>query len=1194
MMQAQRRKHSKRATVLVLIVGLLAMLFVAVSAFITLARSDRQTMVQLSKGAQVDRIVANVNEVIWQRIAAGGGTDLVTGRNYTPIPGYGPSRWLAALEPVRDPEGAAVQPNPVDYKYAAVSALGNEDAANVRLDDLMFKPTGMTNIEPRVQGNEGRSRNARRPFMDADGDGISDSSFPGSALATELANSLAGRSVNANILFDPNSVFEGTRALYRQFDQNARYEAAVRIISHGGMVTIGSPLNLDDFILLSRPTAWNAAFLARLFNYFRHPFDTANAPLDPNEATQLFYFLHGDRAAIEPALRMRGGCLVGRFGSDAESQPPTLQYLQQRFPSTLLPQYQGRSPWQRFNLADDNADGAYDWDVWRQAISLDPVAYNLAYQGGGSDPRQGLVQRRLLTTVNYSDELARIQSNNDPNVGIRIRPGALKFYLGDIGTRGAFSGAAFAGAYNYTSGAPIVRDLARYFTDMLASYGDVAGQWNDQAAKRSEQAYMLAVNTIAFAAPRDPATGKIASVWYEIQSGDSSGLEAGRRFFGYAPQPFITQVIAYNRPFSTDPSNLDPNNFDPNDVDPNSIVARVALAIELFNPNDTLSDPNDTRSLYMPQFAISVDKASELGSPERKTLGKGSGLDSDRLAGRSFYWFSAHKDDPNLPVGQQANKYFDNLPLIRGTLDDLEIPFEDASDDLVVRLWREYETAGGTDWYLVDKLVVDLPPTASKISEWHISVQRDTQPDRYIGGVNGQSRWRMVTAFEPGDAIYEALREEGTGPPVGPAQGLGQLLPSISQEIGPSTPLHLMNAGTSLHEIHGVMRPASFPTVGFMLFIPRFSHTAGGSDGDKPMGYQMREQWFKRMGGPGSTALGATGGFPCDFGHMPIFDNAQTASGEFADNAAGKVPWGLLVFDYFTTLDPGDANGDGTRGDALDPYRVAGRVNINTAPWHVLAGLPLMGPTGQDPAISNLPVSPLGSPAFWSYQSGVLAGEGSDDQRYLRTYPAYANGAIDASSVGSGAEAGQWYRLGPYLAQAIAAYRDRMPYVENVPGSPYPAAHTRNVGAGNSDIYRPSSLYGAIRASAGSTPHRGFLTLGELVNVIGFDATEPQTISPWSGSTDTSTGRGDFFKAVSLMALLDTHFLTTRSNTYTIYVSLYDREKPESSVRSQMTIDIGPMLPRLSPDKTTTIPGATQPEIIAQRQVSYFNTRYER
>jgi hypothetical protein len=145
-----------------------------------------------------------------------------------------------------------------------------------------------------------------------------------------------------------------------------------------------------------------------------------------------------------------------------------------------------------------------------------------------------------------------------------------------------------------------------------------------------------------------------------------------------------------------------------------------------------------------------------------------------------------------------------------------------------------------------------------------------------------------------------------------------------------------------------------------------------------------------------------------------------------------------------------------------------------------------------------------------------------------------------------------------------------------------------------------------------------------LANVAGFDGSVP--IDPNDadmivdgGTTPLNsygTGQGgDFFKAVSLLALLDTHFLTTRSNTFTVYLTLADRQDPQASVRSQMTVDRSNLLPRLmwqdvngngiqdppdpnnpsnpNADHYAILGGDAEPEVIGRRQVSYFNSRYD-
>jgi len=240
--------------------------------------------------------------------------------------------------------------------------------------------------------------------------------------------------------------------------------------------------------------------------------------------------------------------------------PPALAGLQStiRFPSTFIPYYQAKDNWQRFNLASLS-----DWLAWRNAATIDASYYNSVYPDNESSAREFYVPRQVLTTVNNSDELARIDKSKDAGwTGLGLRQGALKFYLGRI--RNAFdvnnrfvSNPVWPGDDGYD----VVHDLANYFYEMLASYDDWADPTDPnatEAVSRRQQAYMLAVNTVAFAAPRDTTTGHVDM----IHAYDPNDPDGPRTYYGYAPQPFITQVVAYNDPVKLS----DPNSpADPND-----------------------------------------------------------------------------------------------------------------------------------------------------------------------------------------------------------------------------------------------------------------------------------------------------------------------------------------------------------------------------------------------------------------------------------------------------------------------------------------------------------------------------------------------------------------------------------------------------------------------------------------------------
>lgn len=1258
---------SKRGTVLVLIVGLLAMLFMLVTAYITLARFDRLTLDDARKGEQLDQVLTSLNDMLMAQLtqmsAIPGAS--VSGEAYDAIPGYRNGSWISALEPVRKrlsstPTGTW----PEDYEYPAVSSLTGAGTGKKALTDMMRDDDHLDGIvvDPANPGATPDTRsNARNPRSDADGDGIPDTSFQHVARATEMVNAAAGASVTAD--FDPTQITWGDDSdreyrAWLHFDEQALYEAAVRVVSHGGLVQIALP---DE-------PAYDGQrhFLYSMFNWIMHPGDPTGGGLlgteedDPNMLAQTWT----QRDVIEPLLRARGGLLLGAAG--VESLPPALRWWQEiRFRHTFDPQYSDpvyhggfeKDTWQRFNLAaaESVPFNKCDWEAWRQGVSLDADLYNEVAVLGSAvspDPRNLYVRRRLLTTINNSDEVAREQSKtltNPPtqeNANLGIDAGQLKYYLGritDTREKGGVPLGAFwpDGRFNDTTPLPdsstprgfeVVAELAAYFHEMLSAYSD----WSDQAVSRRQQAYMLAVNTVAFAAPRMAPSGWIDTVYYANGSGTV--------YYGYTPQPFITHVVAYNRVEAPE---------DPNDPVP---PGAIALAVELYNPNDTPNTGPIGASIDLSQYFISLNDQADppdgsLNPLMMRSLGAGylTELGSPPLlVDRGFTVFAVHGNDPNDGLADngffEAEKAAGRFPQMAGAIDTLGVP---SMGDIVVKLWKVYDAAGTQAYCLVDRFEVDV---SGKLSdrEWWVSAERDCQADEQLGVRAGvaPARWRMCVGYQKNDSdeYQTAFRDAQAADPGDPEEPpttlldrLGYATPpaGVEERFGPTVPLCTMNPdlGTPTDPatitIHGTKRPAAFPTVGFMLFVPRFSHMYAGLEGLPkrwPMSELLREQWTE----PDLTMNTV----PADFGHMPVFENKQKIVGDaaisppsgFRDNRAGRVPWGLLVYDYFTTLNPDGQDGQPDTGDELDPYRIPGRININAAPWFVLAGLPVIGPpygvdldgyVGPDLPLKTLDSGALSniSPAFWSSEAGILTGYGGIGTPRSITWTSGSNWATtparlyyDATAT-YGATAGSW-RLGPYLAQAAAAYRDRIQYaLSTTTPAVLAQAHQRNSGyayrgsryegTGDSTKYRG----GIRRKDKKGNDCRGFLTLGELANVAGFDSSSEAELA---SSTTTVLAEGappDFFRAISLMALLDTHFLTTRSNTYTIYTALFDRQNPQASMRSQVTVDRSRLVPRLVeqpdtdgdgvPDKFITLQDSGPPEIIGRRKVGYFNARYD-
>lgn len=1163
-----------------MIVGLLAMLFMIITAYITLARFDRISLQKANAGAKAEEIVNSVNEVIAGRIANSftgeDGQLNFGGKNFSDIPGYGGTRWLAARTPVRV-SGSSNKPDVGDFEFPATTDCGIPQ----NMTDMLFdRPDAgddssdtTVDVDPYNWNNQDDTAyNALHCFMDANGDGIVDAYFGsgdpndpnGVWMFTELANAIGGVSVRAAGV-NPSSVAQNgdSQIAWQMLDNRAKYLSAVQVISHGGMVTMGLPTVGNNY------EYWAGEFAERMFAWVA---DATEITRVPDAGDRIWRDVWDQQAAIEPLLRLRGGLLVGSQGHDAALMPDALEELVDTkgyaLDSTLIPHYNKSlkaDNWQRFNLASGD-----EWQAWVQAMTVDADDFNNRYYNSTGTPqaaREGYVPRQDLTADNTSDELARdsgIRSASGvafdrpsydgpaPNALELKRPGIFpgtpKYFLGRIAF--AFDG---SGNFKYEptdpnyNGYHVLRDLTNYYTELLSSYDEWGG--SDEAVSLDDQARMLAVNTVAFAAPWNN-TDKSVDTVYCYNSNTT------KAYFGYVPQLFITQVLAYNDPWDGDPNDFDPNDFDPND--PNVTNARLALAVELYNPHD--------RALSLDSFGVSV---AGLDRHEFQNVAQ----TIRTVPPRSFVVVGLR--DTNNAYFESHNTsipgWWAPMPA-----ESTSIPYDEATP-IVVQLWRR--GIGSSTWYVVDRLGVEPGRESGggalqsfpSDEEWWMNVQRDTGSEQYLGKLSSgeYARWRMVVADLD---LYSVGTGKKAGSVLGELAGLGvppdSVGGTVSGRTGPCTPFPVMNAGLAPVLVNGAYRPASFPTVGFMHFIPRFAHTAtvanGVATGFTPMGETLYEQWTKRGGGTIAHQL-------ADFGHMPLFDNRQDVDSEsdFSDSEIGHVPWGLLVYDYFTTLNPDDADGDrypywngdqwvGTNSvNPIDIYRVAGRIDINNAPWYVLAGLPVIGPTSND-ATAALPLSTLASPEFWDPDSGYLAGEGGDNsdktQRFIGAGIASSSGYRLLYNNG-------WWRLGPFLAQAAASYRDRVQYGAGTLPAGFNQAATRNA----ISAYRPAT-YGGIRGlgtSGASKMVRGFLTVGELANVVGFDSAQAGEVG--ASNANDPLVIGDFFRSISLLALLDTHYLTTRSNVFTVYSTLAvnDPEDTQASVRSQVTLDRSNTLPHI-------------------------------
>ncbi|MGE3181957.1 MAG: hypothetical protein AB7N71_10020, partial [Phycisphaerae bacterium] len=996
------------------------------------------------------------------------------------------------------------------------------------------------------------------------------------------------------------------------------------------------------------------------------------------------------------------------------------------------------------------------WNAARNSLVVAGRTVDNIMNSPTVSPYLSLVNRRnFLTTVSNSDELARVMDpldfaeqafgrplparppsvspQDDPavNPGPRARwkqrlglpHGAPKFFLGEVEKAFANDGTFFTGIpqmntqfVNYTLNSPaqntqdLIRRLASYYYDMLSghrwTFGDPetttgAARATSVVAVQERQAFMLAVNTVAFAAPRvsnAALPGFVDLVLYADDKPNDGVPEP--TYIGYGPQPIISEVIAhYTREAESNPQPLRDS---------------ISLVVELYNPNDQLVQGGaDVHALNLDQFALSINndfipQVSDNNPQTNSAIIQLAGLPNTRLNGRCFHGVGivngtldtwAHTGVPLPP--EVYHKYTYPQPISSQNLVNV-------GDFITVKLWRRNARTNPREyrWVQVDEMKVpkperQLPPPDPEDDDAtaYSRVARDMSTETYFGNPDPtnipnllpgplQARWRCIMAAEPGmtsdDPGYNrvpSLTNPGGGdgePSARVVQNIGQPGPfaSDSDGRGPTTPMNLMNAnltgapGSAATQaispaglINGVYRPNSFPTVGFLMFVPRYSHTIEAAGSFKPMGTWMRDEFVLRNYTP-ETTTPATGRYPVDFGHMPIFDNKQPAYTYNAtvpganpnkpepllDEHEGKVPWGLLIWDYFSTRNVSEPNVTNFTPRYPFPYespqKVSGRIDVNNASWFVMAGLPTI--VRFNPAVtwgtaSTQSMMPLAvsnsnaSPAFWRWDSGLLFGQQTianpaarppsnlgtprfDDMRRLEFDP--LNGEV----------AGGISRLGGELAQAICAYRDRVPYSPGatdlpiisrgigyadvrddgtkVPGSSVASLRVPN-GVHTDVGVRVYSVGETVRRGSDEQRQYGFMTLGEMINVYGmagdrdaFSAAIPTDASdPIGANWPLAPDNPDFYKAVGYMAVLDTHFLTTRSNTFTMYASIMNRdpEQQEQSVRLQMTVDRSNILPQMVvstvdydgngfPDIDTQQRQGT-PEIIAERRVGYFNTR---
>ncbi len=609
--------------------------------------------------------------------------------------------------------------------------------------------------------------------------------------------------------------------------------------------------------------------------------------------------------------------------------------------------------------------------------------------------------------------------------------------------------------------------------------------------------------------------------------------------YGLERQPYITEVATL----------ADPG--DPGSGIPPSLVA---WAIEIFNPYDIAIDPIAPNTQYV------LIEAKPDGS--RNEIALDGSLQPNPKP------FSTFVTAPNAPIRDALVGA--PPPLQNGNVYPLPAPLPGARP-----------LTFGPDWtlYLIRRVVypgdsAKVPPyTDVVVDQFEVkgpkianpAVCTSSSPNDCITTLE-----RVVTRPDPWPAtVLPATVWTATVPKRYPREGstsLGDWNLAVDASLHP-VEVNFANLDWFSRPFRNPTNAAdlrngsvSFPTTGSLLMLMRHANRSFPLPGEpivKDLAFTTALVGVTNTVDSSHVALPIREEEQIDNGRMPIFDlgarsttptdprfyAAHHLSPSVTDiNKPGNLdtlPWGQLVFDYFTALplsNPGPYFvGPGFNPAApesmpkvdMDGLRVHGRININAAPWKVLAGLPFV------------PMNRIPTPVRNAIRTR-LPGDLISGKTYAQLFSDDQAGTI-----------------GEPLAQAIVAYRELralrpIPNPTSSPGTGNYYDGTPPAGAPPNDfayargwnltLPGPPPVPVPIMARRGT----GFMTVGELANVRHLGAADP-VYRIDSGVIDPTkpneANTRNFVDAVAaLVALGD--WVAVRSQVFTVYGVLRGEEDP--------------------------------------------------
>ncbi len=374
----------------------------------------------------------------------------------------------------------------------------------------------------------------------------------------------------------------------------------------------------------------------------------------------------------------------------------------------------------------------------------------------------------------------------------------------------------------------------------------------------------------------------------------------------------------------------------------------------------------------------------------------------------------------------------------------------------------------------------------------------------------------------------------------------------------------------------------AFPTTGSLLLLKRFANSQNAA--------------FTSRLSSGPLPTGPPVPHPIDDGRMPIYDvedemfhhinpsehptnlqlSGATALTAGHSGTIEHLPWGQLVFDYFTALPLENPGPYGDYDDYkvndplkylrpeqprvdMDGMRAHGRIDINAAPWFVMKGLPF------------IPMKLVPQPFKDTFRLTLDLDILDDDNPQP---------------------------IGEVRAQAIAAYRDQ----RLIKSSDLLTGYKGLSGDYNTDITGANFGRGWIEPAPKIRRGMGFLSVGELANVRhpAADSVVPGELrmrldDSVVGADDVSH-LGTYLEAVAALACLS-DWVSVRSQVFTAYGTLRGDKDPtieddDLAVQEEMQskdVDTRAIRFQETIDRLPTFLGAEEPSRIGSRVLATYN-----